>query len=104
MQTRLLVRCVLALQADCHVVDHKAGSGLIVQTYCESILHLLLGDVAAVICVKVAEGIIHGVLLLQMVQVHSGSQELLIVNATCNTLEFAWSGCHIQCNCAVLQC
>ena len=56
------------------------------KTYRESVLHLLLGDVATVVSVKVAEGIVHGVFLLQVVQVHSGSQELLIVNAACNTL------------------
>ena len=51
--------------------------------YREGILHFLLCDVAAVVSVKVPEGIVHGVLLLQVAQVHRGRQELLIVNAAC---------------------
>ena len=55
------------------------------QLYRKSILHLLLCDVATVVSVKVAEGIVHSVFLLQVVQIHSGSQKLLIVNAACRT-------------------
>ena len=54
--------------------------------YREGILHFLLCDVAAVVSVKVPEGIVHGVLLLQVAQVHRGSQELLVVNAACATI------------------
>lgn len=66
--------------------------------YREGILHFLLCDVATVVSVKVPEGIVHGVLLLQVVQVHSGSQELLIINAACKTLNSAHSqfGCSIS--------
>ncbi len=47
--------------------------GVMSSTHRECILHFLLCDVATVVCVKVAEGIVHGVLLLQVVQVDCGS-------------------------------
>lgn len=66
---------------------HNGESGRrLLSAYREGILHLLLCDVATVVSVKVPEGIVHGVLLLQVVQVHSGGQKLLIVNAACKTL------------------